>query len=416
MRALRRPRPALKVPEPDLASIYLRWIWWRAALHRGWWLVTSVYLVVDAGLSGAQLVLIGVAQALTGLICEVPAGAIADTIGRRRTLVASHALMGGAMLVTGLVTDYAALIGTQMLWGLSWNLASGADVAWITDELDDPIRITGVLVRSGRAQLTGAAAGLAGFGLLATDTDRGAAMVTAGTGMLCLGGFVILRFPERRFVRAGASRVSASWSALAGGSAKVRGNRTILMMIAATFLINGAAVFGLLQVRRLIQIGFPATPILWFTGLGVLTLMAGAGVFRLAQPHLDDVDRLLAAYALACAAGAAGVAGLAIVPDAVAGSACVIVAGGVTLPLTATLGTIWVNRQTTSDVRATVLSYLGLAEFAAEICCGLGIAGVARSAGMGWALAGCAALFAAAVALVAAWARVNRGFSETASR
>jgi MFS family permease len=196
MPALRRRRPALNLLESDPAAVYLRWIWWRALLHRGWWLVTSVYLVVDARLSGAQLVLIGVAQALTGITCEVPAGAIADTVGRKRSLVASHALMGTAMLATGLVTDFPALVATQMLWGVSWNLASGADVAWITDELDDPTRITSVLVRSGRAQLTGAAVGLAGVGALAALTDRGAAMVTAGVAMLCLGGFVILRSPN----------------------------------------------------------------------------------------------------------------------------------------------------------------------------------------------------------------------------
>jgi hypothetical protein len=46
---------------PDLGTVFVRWTWCRAALHRGWWLVTSVYLVVDAHLSAAQLVLVGVA-------------------------------------------------------------------------------------------------------------------------------------------------------------------------------------------------------------------------------------------------------------------------------------------------------------------------------------------------------------------
>jgi MFS family permease len=406
--ALRRRRPVFNLLEPDPATVYLRWVWSRALLHRGWWLVTSVYLVADARLSGTQLVLIGVAQALTGLVCEVPAGAMADAVGRKRMLVASHVLMGTAMLATGLVTDYPALVATQMIWGLSWNLAGGADVAWITDELGDPDRITGVLVRSGQAQLAGAAAGLVGVGALAAVTARGAAMVTAGIAMLGLGGFVALRFPERRFVRVASRRPSASWAALVDGSAAVRRNAGIVMMIAATFLINAAAVFGLLQTRRLIELGFPTTPIVWFVVLGVLTLLTGVGVFRLARPRLDDGDRLLWGYALACAVGAAGVSGLAAAPDAMVGSACVVVAGGVALPMTATLGTIWVNRQTTSDVRATVLSYLGLAEFAAEICGGLAIATIARSAGMGPALAACAGLFAAVVALVALWAARRR--------
>jgi MFS-type transporter involved in bile tolerance (Atg22 family) len=79
---------------PALVTVFLRWNWWRAVLHRGWWLVTSVYLVVDAGLSAAQLVLIGVAQGIVALVFEVPAGVVADTISRKWSLVVSQVLMG----------------------------------------------------------------------------------------------------------------------------------------------------------------------------------------------------------------------------------------------------------------------------------------------------------------------------------
>lgn len=94
---------------------------------------------------------------------EVPAGVFADTVSRKWSLVISHLLMGAAMLATGLVTDFELLVITQMLWGLSWTFASGAEVARITDELDEPQRISGVLIRSGRADLTGAAVGTIGF-------------------------------------------------------------------------------------------------------------------------------------------------------------------------------------------------------------------------------------------------------------
>ena len=76
----------------DLVGVFLRWIWWRAVLHNGWWLVTSVYLVVDADLSRSQLVLIGVAQGVTALVFEVPGGVVSDTISRKWSLVASHVL------------------------------------------------------------------------------------------------------------------------------------------------------------------------------------------------------------------------------------------------------------------------------------------------------------------------------------
>jgi len=155
-----------------VVTVFIRWTWMRAVLHNGWWLVTSVYLVVDAGLSPAQLVLIGSVQSVFALLCEVPAGVFADTISRKWSLVISQLLMGTAMLSTGLVESFPLLLATQVLWGISWTFASGSDVAWITDELDQPDRITAILARAARAQLTGAATGLIALGLLAWATRR----------------------------------------------------------------------------------------------------------------------------------------------------------------------------------------------------------------------------------------------------
>lgn len=391
----------MKDADPNPAAVYLRWIWWRAVFHNGWWLVASVYLVADAHLSPSQLVLIGVAQGVIALVFEIPAGVVADTISRKWSLVVAHILMGTAMIVTGLVTDFGALVATQMLWGLSWTFVSGADVAWLTDELDQPALISGVLVRSGRAQLTGAAVGLAGIGALGSLTHRSTAMEAAGAATLLLGFYVLFRFREQRFVRTSAKRWSTSWSIFVRGSTLVRRNRAILVMLAATFLINGAAdAYGRLQARRLIDLGFPANPVIWYTALGVLTLLVGAAAFRLVEPHVEDVRKTLWGYVAACGIGAVGLVGLAGAPEKVSGSAAVLLVAGIALPLTRTLATIWVNRETSSEVRATVLSFLAQAEYAGEIVCGLAIAALAHLWGLPLALVSCAALFAVTILLV----------------
>jgi MFS family permease len=395
---------------PDLVAVFLRWTWWRAVLHRGWWLVTAVYLVVDADLSPAQLVLIGAAQGAIALVFEVPAGVVADTISRKWALVVSHVLMGTAMIATGLVTDFGPLVATQMLWGLSWTFSSGADVAWITDELDDPARISVVLMRWGRAQLTGAAAGLVGVGALGSLMQRSTAMVLAGAAMLLLGLYVVFRFREERFVRTATRRWSASWSILTRGSALVRRSRTILLIFAATFLVNGAAMSGRLHERRLVDIGLPSDPVAWFTVLGVLTLLVGAAALRVVEPHVDGARAAQRGYVVGCAAGAVGLIALAGAPEEVSGSAALLLVTGIAMPLTRTLGTIWVNRQTSADVRATVHSFLAQAEYVGEIACGLAIAVLARFAGLSPALVACGALFAITIVLIQ-----SLGTSRTAS-
>jgi hypothetical protein len=309
--------------------------------------------------------------------------------------------MGTAMIATGLVTDFGPLVATQMLWGLSWTFASGADVAWITDELDEPARISVVLVRSGRAQLTGAAAGLVSIGVLGSLTQRSTAMVLAGAAMLLLGLYVAFRFREERFVPAPTRRWSASWSILVRGSALVRRSRAILVMFAATFLVNGAWVgVGRLQPRRLVDIGLPSDPVAWYTALGVLTLLVGAAALRVVERHIDGARTVLRGYVIACAAGVVGAVGLAGAPEELSGSAAVLLVAGIAMPLTRTLATIWVNRQTSADVRATVHSFLAQAEYVGEIVCGLAIAAVARLAGLSPALVACAALFAITIVLV----------------
>lgn len=159
-------------PLPDVAVRFLRWTWTRAFLARGWWLVTSVYLVVEAELSALELVLLGTFQGVTVVLAEVPAGILADTVSRKWSLVLAHLVMGSGMAATGLVTSFTALAITQMLWGLGWALSSGADVAWVTDELDRPDLIDRVLTARARRQMLGAAAGLISIGVRSQHMTR----------------------------------------------------------------------------------------------------------------------------------------------------------------------------------------------------------------------------------------------------
>jgi hypothetical protein len=69
----------------------MRWTGMRSIVHRGYWLVTSLYLVLDANLSAFQLVFLGTAQGIVALVCEVPAGVVAGTISRTWALVIAHA-------------------------------------------------------------------------------------------------------------------------------------------------------------------------------------------------------------------------------------------------------------------------------------------------------------------------------------
>jgi hypothetical protein len=218
--------------------------------------------------------------------------------------------------------------------------------------------------------------------------------------MLLLGVYVAARFPERRFVPAATRRWAAARTVLARGSALVRGSRAILVMFAATFVVNGVAgAAGRVYPLRLVGIGLAADPVAWVTGLSVLTMLLGAVALRAAQPRIGGTGGARRGYVVACGVAAVGLVGLAGATEPVGGSAAVLLAMGA-LPLTRTIGTIWVNRETTGDVRATVHSFLAQASAFGEILCGLAVAATARLAGLPVALVACGALLALTILVV----------------
>ena len=387
-------------PGPVVTGItlmFLRWTSTRAFLHRGYWLVTSLYLVLDADLSLFELVFLGTAQGIISLLFEAPTGVVADTISRKWSLVISHILMGGSMVATGLVTAFPALVATQMVWGVAWTFASGADVAWITDELDRPDTIGRVLTATARWEQVGAASGMIGFGALAWATDRGTTMVAAGFAMVLLGLYVAARFTERNFTPTRMQRWRRSAGIFRRGIALARGDREILLVLAATFLVNGAAeAFGRLFPRQLVDLGFPEQPdpILWFTLLGIATYAAAALALRVVEARIDGAGEARRVYALACAIGVVGLAILAAAPDPVTGSVGVLIVGGIALTVIRAVGVIWVNRRDTSEVRATMQSFLSQAEYAGEILCGVAFGVLAQTTSITVAFAAAGLLLA----------------------
>jgi MFS family permease len=361
-----------------------------------------VYLVVDGGLSVSQLVLIGMAQSVVGLLFEIPAGVVADTFSRRWSLVVSQVLMGAAMMTTAVVTSFSMLLITQMVWGLAWTFASGSDVAWITDELNEPTKIASVLSRAGRAQLTGAVVGLLAIGGLASVTRRETSMVAAGAAMVMLSGYVAVQFRESAFVRPYSHPWAASWSTFRRALAMARNSRTVVVILGATFLVAGTANgIGRLYSLRVVDADVPTDPVLWLTVVSALTLIAGAAVLLLVEPRIDGVDVDRHAFTVACLIAAVGAAGLAVTSETVGVTLAIFLAAGAS-PLSRTFSTIWLNRQATGPTRATIHSLHAQAEGLGGIVCGLALAAMAAATSLKLTLMLGSVLLTASAALVAA--------------
>jgi hypothetical protein len=311
--------------------------------------------------------------------------------------------MGTGMAMAGLVTAFPLLVVSQCLWGLGWAFSSGADVAWLTDELDDPAVVDRTLVAQARWALAGTPAGIVSFTLLAWASTLATAVVVSGVAMVLLGLGAVARWPESGFTPADAGhRWHESASILRGAVSLARADRGVLVVLAATFLVNGGLTVGRLREARLVGLGLPAhpDPVVWFGALGLVGACLGAVVLRAVEARIHGLAVAQHVYVLACVTGAVGLLLFGCAPDPATAVAGVLLVSGIADPVLRAAGTVWLNRRTTSAVRATVHSLLSQAENAGEIICGAGLA-VAAAGSASAAIAGAAALFAVTALVVA---------------
>jgi hypothetical protein len=279
-------------------------------------------------------------------------------------------------------------------------------VAWLTDELDRPDMIDRVLVAQARWDLSGNAIGVVAFGALAWATSLSTTIVLSGIAMVVLGLVVVGRWPENGFTPADAGRRwHASASIFRGGVALARADRVILAVLAATLLVNGGGeAYGRLLAKQLVVLGLPRhpDPIVWFALLSLAGVAFGAVVLRIVEARIAGTGVAKRIYVLSCAVGALGVLLFAHAPNTASAVAGSLLVSGIAFPVIRVAGVVWVNRRTTSAVRATVHSLLSQAENAGEIVFGLSLAVVAGVASTTVALTCSAALIACAGALVIA--------------
>lgn len=393
----------------EVVTTFLCWMFLRSMFHRGYVLVSGLYFVIDAHLSAAQLVFLGTAMPVTLVLSDIPAGVWSDAIGRRWPLVIGQMLLAAGMAMTGMVTAFPLLMVTQVLWGAGWAFLNGADVAWITDELDQPDSIARVLTASGRRDLVGEATGMLLFGILGRATSLATAIVISGAGMALLALFVAARFSERNFNPVREKRWSASLSIFRLGVSLSQRDHEILLVFVATMIVNAAAMVTWLFPRQLVNLGFPGNPVLWYTVLGICASVVGVVALHIVEARIHGMGVARRLYALTCFIGVLGLIVLAYAPDALIGSIGVLLVSGIAFNVTRTVSIIWVNRRTPSDVRATVHSFLSQSESVGEICGGFALAVLARTTGISITLLTSAALIALTGALVAMLHAGHRG-------
>ncbi|MFE8993812.1 MFS transporter [Streptomyces collinus] len=280
-------------------------------------------LFADTGMSLWQISSLFALWSVTGVVLEVPSGAWADAVSRRRLLWIGPLLTAAGFALWVAVPSYGAFAVGFILWGAGGALGSGALEALVYDELDRlgaADRYARVMGRARAARLLGTVAsiGLAG----PVFAQGGYAAVGAASFLACvLTALTATRFPEHRVRADGAGDTWAT--TLRTGLAEVRGDRSVrgaLLLVPAVAAVWGALdEYTPLLVRDIgvAEATVPYLIMLIWAGVTLGSLLAGPAE-RLGTSGLA---MLLAGAALALAVGAVSrsLAGIALVSLAFAG-------------------------------------------------------------------------------------------------
>jgi DHA3 family tetracycline resistance protein-like MFS transporter len=329
----------------------------------------SVYLVQELHLSPLQLVLMGTAMEAAVFLFEIPTGVIADTYSRRLSLIIGYLGMGVAWMLVGLVSAPGLIIALWGVWGLSYTFTSGAEEAWIADEVGAD-RVGRVFLRGARVWYIGAFLGLVLQVAIGIESLR--AGVIVGGAITVLAGLVCLFFmPETGFkprAQRGSALRELRTTAVSGGRYAWAAPVILLLVGVQLFMGMSAEAFDRLKEAHVLRdVGLPAVgnldPVVWFGIFWLVGLLLGFVATGWLIRRFERGGRRVVTSTLFTLTAMEMVA---MFVFALTGSTWLAIASllGVFFArdLAGPLYTIWLNEQIKdSSVRATVLSISGQA-------------------------------------------------------
>lgn len=378
--------------------------------------LSAIYRIEEAGLNPLQLVLVGTVLEASVFLFEIPTGVVADAISRRRSVIIGVFIVGAGFILEGSIPLFATILLAQVVWGLGYTFTSGAEEAWIADELGDDAATTRAFLKATQLGQLAALAGIVAAVALASIT-LALPLIAGGVGMVAIAIFLLLRMPENNF-NATPREERETWVALRSTLQRawsyVRGRRAIVAIFGATLLVGAfSETFDRLWEALLLDsFQFPTfvgwSRLVWFGVIDAAALILSAIATAVVVRRLDDARRdVIPGLVIGMTAALM----FAVVGLGLAGEFFLAVGLYQTAVLLrvvhAPLVKAWLNRGLEKQTRATVFSMWGQADAVGQVAGGpaLGLVATAGSLRAAFVTAGIV-LFPAA--LLYAWAARRR--------
>lgn len=208
--------------------------------------INAIYYVVNANLNPLQLVLIGTIMEATIFLFEMPTGLVADHFGRKHSLFIGTLIVGIAHLLEGVFPSFWSIAFASGLWGLGWTFISGAEEAWIADELDGK-NLDYVFLKGAQFESLGQFIGIILSVCIAILYSVKVSIIIAGSMLILLAFAMLFFMHETKFIQItsmkNVSAIRHLRKTIRAGAKQIQGNK-ILVSIAIITIFSGLASEG----------------------------------------------------------------------------------------------------------------------------------------------------------------------------
>jgi DHA3 family tetracycline resistance protein-like MFS transporter len=267
-----------------VTTVYLIYVGASGFLTRTALTVFSVFLIVDLELDPFQLLMLGTILEVSYLVFEVPTGVVADTVSRRLSILVGLVGVGASFLLLGNATSFGMAAVSQVVLGVFATFESGADTAWLTDEIGEE-RAHGYYLKGEQVFQAASLVGIVASVGLAAFFDLRVPILMAAAGILALAVLMWAIMREENFhprEREEGERLHTGLvRTFKGGISEVRRHR-ILLLILAVGALHGMSTEGfdrLADLHFLRDIGLPdleeLSYVVWFGVLDAVGLVIG---------------------------------------------------------------------------------------------------------------------------------------------
>ena len=328
--------------------------------------VSAIYRVEIVGLNPFQLVLTGTVLEVAYFSAEIPTGVVADAYSRKLSLIIGYIMIGIGFIIEGAFPTFGAVLLSQIVWGIGATFLSGAETAWLTDEVGEK-QVTDVLLSGGQVGSVVSIIGILLAMTIGTRINVASGFLFSGAGMILLGFALIPLMPETNFSPA-ASEERETWrklvSTFRAGLSAVRASR-VLMLIMLVELFIGLSDEGIQRLSEPHIIEnftrpFDLTTIIWLGTINIAALLLNVIFVGIVRHRIknEDASAILRLFRTFMTLSTLAIVWYAFAQGFAMGVAALIslqLLRGISFPLY----DAWLTQQIPSNVRATVLSMWG---------------------------------------------------------